>query len=85
MDELEAIIQTTKIDAWSKATSVYVESQKVYAAGQLEQIMKLSGFENYLQRINSAFLGYAIFSNVNNKIEIYNFLNEIQCTGKSRR
>ena len=84
-DELEAIIQTTKSDAWSKATNGYIESQKVYAAGQLEQIMQLSDFENYLQRINSAFLGYAIFSNVNNKIEVYNFLNEIQCTGKSRR
>ena len=46
--------------------------------------MNLSDFEDYLQKINRAFQ-YATFINVNNKIEIYNFLNEIQCTGNSRR
>ncbi|MDE6152470.1 MAG: hypothetical protein K2G12_10885, partial [Prevotella sp.] len=79
------IIQTTECDAWSKATDNYIGSQASYALEKIRKIKKTYDIEIFLQRLNSAFCGYAEFSNVNNQIQVVNMINEIQCIGNLKK
>ena len=83
--EIEAIIQTTRCDAWHNATNNYIWSQAAYAANNLNNIKKNPNFNNYLRRLNAAFTGYATFGYSNNEIQVINQLQDALCIGKLRK
>ena len=83
--EIEAIIETTKCDAWNNATDGYIWSQASYAANKLNQLKGDPGLNNNLKRLNTAFRGYAAFKLLNDKVIVNNQIPSILCTGKLRK
>ena len=82
--EIEAIIQTTKCEAWNNATLNYIESQAAYAKNKLNEMKVETNINNCLQRVQSAFAGYANFEYSKGIVDMSNLMEEVIIWGTKK-
>ena len=82
--EANAVLRTaTECPAWNFASDNYIQSQASYAAGSLNKYINTIP-TNIIQNLNNAFVGYATFELINNKVSVSNLLQNCTIWGNRK-
>ena len=87
--EVNAVLLQTQHPSWNRVTDTFAYSQASYAATWLNKTSKYKPhnkiMEEYVNKLNEAFVGLCTFSIENNMITVGNTLNEVIVNGKRKK
>lgn len=83
--EVNAILLQTKHPSWDKVTKSFAHSQANYAATELNKVFGNRPYDksidNYIKKLNNAFIGLCTFSIEKNMVTVINDIDEVIVNG----
>ena len=87
--EVNAVLLQTQNPSWNNVTNSFALSQATYAASQLNKALGNKPYDksvdNYIEKLNGAFIGICAFSIYNNRITISNDFDEVVVYGTRKK
>ena len=87
--EVNAVLLQTQHPSWNNVTNSFALSQATYAASQLNKALGNKPYDksvdNYIEKLNGAFIGICAFSIYNNRITISNDFDEVVVYGTRKK